>query len=223
MARSLSTGKTFARSYPGESVDKRAARLFLYKFAVNTPRCGHAITLAGTEPFAEVALMRDYLKWDASKTWFVDWAKDTQSRPAVLAALDGIQKSWPEANVRRADINKVVPLLPMIGFANLDFMGFMGRDSMQPCIRDVIARLATGGVLGVTWFRGREFDEPWRSAWDVHQAARDIEDLNERRWVGVLRMVEGWAKEHGVKLKLEGALEYQHRHSPMSVTVWRRT
>lgn len=223
MSLCLTTGKRFTRVYPGESVDKRTARLFLYKFAVTAPRCGHAITLAGTEPYAEVSLMRDYLKWDAAKTWFVDWAKNIENRANVLAALRGIETNWPGANVRRADINDIVPLLPTIGFANLDFMGLMDRDSMQPCIRDVIGRLPPGGVMGVTWFRGRDFDKPNRSAWDVHEAARDVKDLNERRWVGVQRMVNKWAKQQDVRLTLEGALEYQHRHSPMSVTVWRRT
>lgn len=213
----------YTRKYPGDSDDKRQARLFLYKHAAEGSRAGHAITLAGTEPFAEVSLLRDYLQWPAAKTWFVDWAKQQDNREEVLEALALIKRNWPAANVIKDDINNVVAGLSAIGFANLDFMGLMERKYMQPCIQAVIARLVPGGTLGLTWFRGREIDAPYHSGWDVHEAARDVQDIGERRWVGVVRMVEGWASQSGVRLSAVGGLEYQHRHSPMSVTVWRRT
>lgn len=222
MARNPRTGLPYSRAYPGESEDKRAARLFLYKIAATAPRCGHAITLAGTEPYAEVELMRSYLGWSGTKTWFVDWARDVQTRPRVLAALNEIKRQWPTANVVRGDINIVMDEIPLVGFANLDFMGF-DRDSVMLCVRKTIPRLAPGGIMGVTWYRGREVDEPCRSAWDVLEAARDIPSANDRRWAGVLRLVQRWSREQGVKLELVGALEYQHKNAPMSVTAWRRS
>lgn len=222
MARSARTGELFTRAYPGESEDKRAARLFLYKIAAAAPRCGHAITLAGTEPYAEVELMRSYLRWPGSKVHFVDWARNMQTRPRVIAALAEIKRQWPLANVVRGDINVLIEEIPLIGFANLDFMGF-DRDSVMPCVRKTIRRLAPGGIMGVTWFRGREVDEPCRSAWDVLEAARDITSVNDRRWAGVLRLVQRWSREEGTKLELVGALEYQHKNAPMSVTAWRRS
>lgn len=221
MARSARTGRIFSRAYPGESEDKRAARLFLYKLGAQAPRLGHAITLAGTEPQAEVDLMRDYLKWSGSKAWFVDWAKNTETRPRVLTALAAIKAAWPQANVVRGDINEVLQEIPLVGFANLDFMGF-DRSSVMPCIKKTIARLAPGGVMAVTWYRGREVDAPHRSAWDVFEAARDVQGA-ARRWAGVLRLVEQWSRETGHVLELVGALEYQHKHAPMSVTAWRRS
>jgi hypothetical protein len=166
--------------------------------------------------------MRDYLRWPGERTWFVDWARDTASRPAILKALGHIKKAWPSANVVRADINNVVETLPLIGFANLDFMSNMNRESVQPCIRATVARLTLGGILSYTWFRGREVDSPERSAWDVMEAARDIPDLGMRRWAGTLRLVIDRAIHSGVGLKLVGALEYQHAHSPMAVTVFQR-
>ena len=223
MTRSLITGERYRRDCPPETDDKKTARLFLYKHALGALRVGHAVTLAGTEPFAEVELIRDYLRWPATRSWFVDWAKNTDTRSEVLDALRGIKHRWPEANVVHGNIIEVIEDLPSVGFANLDFMGFMDRRSMQPAVRAVISKLVRGGVMGLTWFRGRDIDEPWRSASDVHAAARDVADLNDRRWVGVLRMVDGWAKEAGVHLELVGAMEYQHHHSPMSVAVWRRT
>lgn len=222
MARSARTGQIFSRAYPGESEDKRAARLFLYKLGATAPRLGHAITLAGTEPAAEVDLMRDYLRWPAARTWFVDWARDPETRPRVLAALSAIKSAWPGANVMRDDINRVLARVPLVGFANLDFMGF-DRNSAMPCVRKTIDLLAPGGVMAVTWYRGREMDAPHRSAWDVLQVARDVEEPRARRWAGVLRLVDGWARDAGRKLELVGALEYQHKHAPMSVTAWRRS
>lgn len=222
MGRSTRTGLPFTRAYPGESPDKRAARLFLYKLGAQAPRLGHAITLAGTEPQAEVDLMRDYLKWPGAKTWFVDWAKNPETRTQVLAALTAIKTAWPEANVVRGDINEVLAEIPLVGFANLDFMGF-DRRSVMPCIKTTITRLAPGGVMAVTWFRGREVDAPHRSAWDVLEAARDVPTAADRRWAGVLRLVERWGREARCGLELVGALEYQHKNAPMSVTAWRRS
>jgi hypothetical protein len=83
-------------------------------------------------------------------------------------------------------------------------------------------RAAPGGVMGITWFRGREVDSPERSAWDVFEAARDIDDLEMRRWIGVQRLIFKWARTAKARLTWVGGLNYQHRHSPMSVTVFRR-
>jgi hypothetical protein len=165
--------------------------------------------------------MRDYLRWPGERTWFVDWAKDQTSRADVLAALRGIKRTWSDAHVIRDDINDVVAALPSIGFAHLDFMGF-DRKSVMPCVQKTIARLAPGGVMGITWFRGREVDSPERSAWDVFEAARDIDDLEMRRWIGVQRLIFKWARTAKARLTWVGGLNYQHRHSPMSVTVFRR-
>lgn len=222
MARSPLTGLAYSRAYPGESEDKRAARLFIYRYASLASRCGHAITLAGTEPYAEVWLLQNYLKWPGTHTHFVDWAKDTQTRNAVIFALSEIKRQWPEADVVRGDVNNVIDDLPLIGFANLDFMGF-NRDSVIPCVKRTIHKLAPGGVMALTCFRGREIDAIHRSAWDVFEASRDIDDLNSKRWAGVTRLVQRWGREARKDLVLLGALEYQHNHSPMMVTVWRRS
>lgn len=213
--------------YPGESPDKRAARMWLYRHALRAPRAGAAIALAGTEPLAEVELLRDYLAWPGSRTWIVDWAKNQETRQAVMAALAQASAAWPAANVCRVDLGELLPTLPGIGFANLDFMGQMDRKNMQPCIRSAIARMLPGGVLAVTWFRGRERRVENHSSWDVFEAAKRatpamLASMNDERWVGVQRLVDEWAAESGVTLALVGALEYQHRHSPMSVTVWQR-
>lgn len=222
MGRSARTGEVFTRAMPEESEDKRAARVFLYNLAASAPKLGHAVALAGWQPEAEVALMRWYLGWPGSKTWFVDWARDRDTRPRVLAALDRIRRAWPTANVVRGDINKVMDEIPLVGFANLDFMSYMDRESAQPCLRAIIDRLAIGGVVGYTWYRGREVDAPHRSAWDVLEAARDIPDKKAQRWAGVTRLIHRWGREAGAKLEICGALEYQHAHSPMAVIAFRR-
>lgn len=219
--KSLDTGLRYTRTYPGDTEDKRVAQLFTYRHAVSAPRVGAAVTLSGTAPRAEVLLMRDFLRWPGERTYFVDWAKDTRARSLVLAGFKTIRREWPAANVEHGDINDVVARLPMIGFANLDFMGF-DRASVMPCVQKTIEHLARGGVMSLTWFRGREVDEPRRSAWDVFEAARDVEDLDSRRRVGVQRLIDRWARAVNVSLEWMGGLDYQHNHSAMSVTVWRR-
>jgi hypothetical protein len=215
------TGLRYARVYPGDAEDKRVAQLFTYRHALEAPRVGAAVTLSGTSPLAEVLLMRDYLQWPGERTYFIDWAKDAGAKPLVLAGFKAIRREWPGANVEHGDINDVVTRLPMIGFANLDFMGF-DRTSVMPCVQKTIEHLARGGVISLTWFRGREVDEPNRSAWDVFEAARDVEDLDSRRRVGIQRLIHRWARAVNVTLEWMGGLDYQHKHSPMSVMVWRR-
>lgn len=214
------TGQRYVRTYPGDAEDKRVAQLFTYRHALMAPRAA-AVTLTGTMPLPEARLMRDFLRWPSDRVYFVDWAKDKNARPLILAGFRDIKRMWPAAHVEHRDINDVVEQLPMIGFANLDFMGF-DRRSVMPCIRKVIGRLARGGVMSLTWFRGREVDEPCRSAWDVFEVARDIDDIDDRRHVGVQRLVNRWACALNVTLEWVGGLDYQHKHSPMSVMVWRR-
>ena len=79
------------------------------------------------------------------------------------------------------------------------------------------------GTLSLTWYRGREWVAPHRAAWRVACAARDVVDQALRRRVGVRRLVDRWAREASVVLEVLGDMDYQHRHAPMSVTVWRRT
>jgi hypothetical protein len=215
------TGLRYVRVYPGDAEDKRVAQLFTYRHALGAPRVGAAVTLSGTSPLPEVLLMRDFLRWPGERVYFVDWAKDTHAKPLVLAGFKAIKKEWPIANIEHCDINNVVARLPMIGFANLDFMGF-DRTSVMPCVQKTVEHLARGGVMSLTWFRGREVDEPCRSAWDVFEAARDVKDLDTRRRVGVQRLVDRWARAVNVTLEWLGGLDYQHKHSPMSVMVWRR-
>jgi len=171
--------------------------------------------------------MKDYLRWPGKRVHFVDWARDAISKDRILEALHRIKKKWPEANTIHADINTVVDMLPTIGFANLDFMGF-SRDSVMPCVKRVLRKLVPGGVMALTWFRGREVDSPERSAWDIFEAARDLKTINDRRWAGILRLVERWGRERGTNLNLLGAIEYLHfpkahtYNGAMSVAVWQR-
>lgn len=217
---SVATGERYqAGIYPDETDDKRAARLFTYKHAAAGCRLGHMVTLAGTEPH-EVTLARDYLGWSADRAWFVDWAKSTATRPRVLSTLDAISDAYPGVHAVCANVCDVIERLPIIGFANLDHMGFDHTAMRSVCL--TLERLAPRGTMSLTWYRGREWVAPHRSAWKVFQAARDVRNLELKRWVGVCRLVEGWAREAGVRLELLGGMDYYHRFSPMSVIVWRR-
>lgn len=211
--------------YPGTSPDKDCARMWLYRLAAQGPLIGHAVTLAGQDPIPEMYLMRDFLGWPATRAWFIDWAKNSDTRSSVVKGLRALEREWPGVRTACCDINHVVSELGGIGFANFDFMGTMNRDFVQPCIRNTIPRLMPGGLMSVTLIRAREWLSPHRSAWDVHAAARNIgnfTDLEDARWAGTVSLVQGWAKSVAVPLELVGAVEYQHNHSPMSVLAWRR-
>lgn len=200
----------------GDHHEKRAARLLLYKHALAAPVQGHAVTLAGTEPEPEVALMRDYLKWPAHRAWFVD----NSLRPEVVEALNRITRKWPTANILRANIKNVIPKMDAIGFANLDFMGAPLQEETIACFDQVAPRMLRGGILGFTWMRGRENLGPTatRSSkllWELGKGFKG----NERRWAGVLNFID--TVSDGT-LKLIDQYEYQNNHSPMAVAIFRK-
>lgn len=207
--------RSYPFQYPGDHSDKRAARLFLYKQALSSPRLGFAVTLAGTAPDSEITLLRDYLKWPAHRTWFVDNSEDI----SVVSALRKIKRAWPEAGVYPGELQHLLSKPFPIGFANLDFMGHLNSFNVLPCLRLVIENLIPGAVLGLTWERGREMRCYANSAGTRTLAAGShYADLNDQRWAGVLSIVNGIAKG---KLEVIGGVEYQNNHSPMSVTVFK--
>lgn len=202
-------------SFPGDRVEKRAARLLLYKHALAAPIQGHAVTLAGTEPEPEIFLMRDYLGWPAHHAWFVD----NSLRPEVVNALNRAKKEWPGANVERVNLKNIVPKLEAIGFANLDFMGTPLQEETALCLELVAPRLLRGAILGFTWMRGREYVDGRASSrllWDLGKGYRG----DERRWAGVTRFVDTASKR---TLRLIDRIEYLSNHSPMSVAIFRKS
>lgn len=201
--------------YPGDHQDKRAARLFLYKHALNSPKIGSAITLAGATPESEIELLRDYLKWPAQHTWFIDNSR----RKEVITALRRIKLSWPGANTYPGDLKSLVKDLPLIGFANLDFMGHLNSFNVLPCLELIIPRLAPNSILGLTWERGRELTHrPDSSSMRTLLEGSQYSDINDQRWAGVVKIVNKIAKG---KLIVVGGVEYQNNHSPMSITVFK--
>lgn len=206
--------KNWTNPFPGDHQDKQTARLFLYKYAKLAPIQGHAVTLAGTDPESEVKLMRDYLRWPAHKTWFVDRARTTE----IVSALSAIRRLWPGANTRCEDLQDLVSDLGAIGFVNLDFMGAPLGDSNLNCMKQVIPLLLPEAILGLTWIRGRE-------DMSLHLSARRLWKLgigfrgNERRWAGVLRAVDNLS---GGSLSFVDRWEYLSNHSPMSIAVFRK-
>lgn len=212
---------TFRRSrlpFPGDHPDKTAARLFLYKHAIDAPRHGHAVTLAGTEPRSEITLLRDYLQWDASRTWFVDHDVDN---PHVRHAIKAIRFLWHGVNAKFCTLQTLLPKLDMIGFANLDFMGHLTESNVLPCLRETSQRLLPGGIIGLTWERGREQlgVAKHSGARAVREGSKPNRSLNSKRWAGVLKIVQ---EETEGRLSFVAGLEYQNNHSPMSVTVFRK-
>lgn len=202
--------------YPGDHLDKRAARLFLYKHALESPRNGYAITLAGPTPGSELHLLKNYLRWPADRVMFIDHSED----PRIVTALHDIKRDWPEAKVYLGDLQNLLVESRPIGFANLDFMGHLNHHNVIPCLKLVVPQLLKGAVLGLTWERGREVRSLSRnSGARVLAAGSHYKDINDQRWAGVLSIVNDIADG---ALKLLGGVEYQNHHSPMAVTVFER-
>lgn len=212
----LRSDSPYAFPYPGDHQDKRAARLFLYKHALSSPRVGASVTLAGATPESEVELLRDYLKWPALHTWFVD----NSNRKEVLSALRRVKRLWPKVNIYPGDLRDLTARLPAIGFANLDFMGHLNSFNVLPCLKLVIPLLTPDAILGLTWERGRELTHrPDSSGMRTLREGSQYSDINDRRWAGVMKIVNNIAKG---KLTVVGGVEYQNNHSPMSITVFKK-
>lgn len=161
--------------------------------------------------------MREFLHWDPSRCWFVDWCKDVRT----ITALDSIRKAWPAVNVVNDDVRRVIANVPHIGFANLDFMGGVNYENVRPALYETAPKLAASGILGLTWFRGREWVKN-HSAMNVLANGINGKTLNEQRWLGVKNVVEGLAAKTKTKLKFISGIEYQHKCSAMSVAIWQR-
>lgn len=200
--------------FPGNSPGKRLARNILYKHALGSVRTGHAITLAGPKPLEELELLRGYLKWPGDRTWFID----NDCSPEIRKALHDVNIEWPEAHTENRDLQKVLRSLPVIGFANLDFMGFLTENNVLPCVKLTASRLITGGVLGLTWFRGRETSHH-ASFQTILKYSEGHEVLNDRRWIGSTRVID---KVTRGSLRLIEALEYHNNRSPMSLMVFQK-
>ncbi len=201
--------------YPGDTAEKQIARLVLYRHAKAAPVQGHAVTLAGTEPFSEVRLIRDYLNWPAHRSWFIDKSRSKK----VSSALRKISSTlWEGANVRNLDIREIIPHLEAIGFANLDFMGAPLSNDNIDCLTMITPLLLPDSILGFTWIRGREILSLHSSARRLWRFGKGFKG-NERRWAGVLRAVDKISKGN---LMFVDGWEYFSNHSPMSVAIFRK-
>ncbi len=201
--------------YPKDSQDKKAARLFLYKHAVDIPRAGAAITLAGSDPRSEIELMRYYLQWPKERVWFVDADKSKE----MTRSLKSIRSMWPGVHAVQANLRDTLPQIGNIGFAHLDFMGHLNHYNVLPCIHEVVPQLIPGAIVGISWFRGREQWQHRRAAKLVWEEGKGQNSLANLRWAGVSRVID---KLTNRSLEFLGGLEYQHHHSPMCVSVYRR-
>jgi hypothetical protein len=77
--------------------------------------------------------------------------------------------------------------------------------------------MISGGVLGFTWYRGRELKahKSIRRTWRAGRGFRG----NDRRWAGVLRLIDQLTAG---SLHLIHAVEYHNTCSPMSMIVFRK-
>lgn len=154
--------------YPDDFDAKRAARYFLYERArrlfatVGTPS-GWAVVLAGHEA-AEVGALRYLLNWPPDQVLFVD---------VQPMGLERVQSRWPQAHTYWGDLRDILPSLEGgIGFANLDFMGYL-RPDIQACIAQVGGLLTPGAFIAYTFPRGRENAYSRRYSRLIERAARD--------------------------------------------------
>lgn len=204
----------YSHDFPGDSADKKTARMILYRYAKLAPVQGNAVALAGPDPESEVALMRDYLRWPAQRAWFVDKSKTKE----ISQALSRIGEMWDGVNIRQIDLRELIPHLGAVGFANLDFMGAPLGDNSLNCLREIIPRLLSKAIIGLTWIRGREDMVRHISArrlWRLGKGAKG----GDRRWLGVIRAIHNLS---GGELVMIDKWEYFNGHSPMAIAVFRK-
>ena len=185
--------------YPGSSdalaSEKRAAQFRLYHLhAKRAPHNGHAVALIGTDPKNTVTLMRDHAHWPGERVWLVDYAQK--------AAVTKARRLWPTANARHENVLDTLRRIGPIGFADLDFMGFVTNPTMREAIAITLPKLLPRAAVSITWYAARD------QVVDRLAAARDI--------------VHDAAVATGVVMGNVLAYTYQHGHSPMGMAAWCR-
>ena len=109
--------------------------------------------MAGREA-SEIDDLKAVLKWDPSRVLFVD---------SELGGLAVVEKTWPEANTFYGDVREILPDLREegIGFANMDFMGFL-RPEIEEVFSMIGESLNPGGIVSYTFGRGRETPQTYK-------------------------------------------------------------
>lgn len=160
--------------YPGSRIIKDAVRRDMYvaiRGVWSTRPLGDAATLCGREPRDADGLAS--LGFIPEECWFVDRAE-----PAGLRAAKAM---WPQTNIYAGEIGELLRHREF-AFINLDLMELPGAGIEALLDR---ARVVRGGVLALTFVRGREHD-----ALRARMSGRG-QTFEEARWNLVGEMLGG--------------------------------
>lgn len=187
------------RDYPGSCEGKRAARDEVYKYIKRAPKKGYGVMICGPDPSEELAAIKR-IKWNADKLLVVDCVPHE--------ALYNVVRVAPGARVLCSDAADALMTLPSVSWFNGDFCGF--NKSVLRAVSACTERLLPGGVISLTWSRGRGSG--------VKDAARHIGDSNVD---GIDRWVKVTAGLKGCKLKMDHYTQYNRsKGMSMGVGVW---
>lgn len=197
--------------YQGETDAKRLARLHtarrimeLWDSMPERP-AGCAITLAGPSA-GDVGVMKHVLEFVPDMVVAVDEQAGCAERFA---------QSWPNTNAVHGNLLDVVRDLKFpIAYANLDFCGILS-EQCEEAIRIVGDKLAIGGIVTYTFFRGREGKMPlWDEIVRIPSTREGRDKTDEQRLVYYARRMSyllGGAAEPVYLLR------YQAERSPMTI------
>jgi hypothetical protein len=201
----------YSRDYPGESPEKAGGRWFVVTGARRylPHKIGELNILSGPCALYDGRAFIDALGWDPRRVTLVD--SDTR---CVQAMRDAATR-WPGLKWKCDKIERVLPQGAPAMLTYLDLMG-VGTQTNAP-VKEGIKNLATGGLLAITWYSGREHPG--------HQGRRIWKELGGGdRVVGFNRHVHQLADQVRVQFTFRDHYTYirENSKSRMYVGLWQR-
>lgn len=199
-------------NYPGDTPQKADIRNLFYRttmeyWGAQRPP-GSIVVLAGPEA-KEVELLRDYVRWPAKRTLFVDVDK---------RGLRRAERLWPGVRTFHGFIHDAVQEVDLVAMMNLDLMG-MFNDDAEKTLSAVASRVVPRGVVAYTFYRCREHVTQHSFQKTLFAARRHVDlattDYETMRWVGTAARLQRCLGFENPKLLLKES--YRSDLSPMGL------
>lgn len=226
-------------AYPGETEQKRIARGIMYMATINALRRksqfaaedvdGDCVSLCG-DSAAESRILQMIAQTCGGVPYLLD------INPEYVAQNQGCG-----VPVLGCDVSTFLDAMfssrRRLAFIHLDFMGGLGA-AVEESVRKASRVLTPGGVLAVTFFRGRDNTRSWfqtakaelaNKQRDLACQGRDVSRLwagpDTERFVGGLHMIKRWLGEYRIGAKWRHDQIYWARYqstSPMGIIAVQR-
>lgn len=198
--------------YPGDTPHKADTRNVLYRTTAahwkGRRPPGVVVVLAGPEA-KEVSLLRNYLRWPASRVLFVDVDE---------RGLRKAKKEWPGVGIHHGYVHEAVKQLDIIAMLNLDLMG-MFNDNVERTLVEAADKVVPHGIVAYTFYRSREHVSQHSFQKTLFAARRHLDvakaDFDTMRWVGTAARMQRCLQFENPKLLLTES--YRSDHSAMGL------